>query len=1291
MSLSGLEAKEVSEALQATSSEPGGWFLLKYASRDEVTLLARGNGGVGDLRESVTAHTADAPLYGYLRFRRRSVLLRYVPKDASRLIQARVTVHFQSVADKFSPYDAIFTITEPAELKETALSAACSLHAASASISSTSSVPRRRLGEIVEDAEEGRSTKGEPDKPLPPLPHELARRQEREEATMNKDDVSGKDGTSTSEARPRSSSSTTLTLERSDSSATVPLILRHSLATGPSGARDATSMAGQASPLLPDFGAYDPLGPYSGFAYGQKTKVRLGPRPSLDAGRRYHTTGAISRPDDRRPVSSLPAGIRMPQRRGQSASSSSSSPNMNRNPHSRFPISISTARSQRSGSADGAMVTVLRPATSPSPTTPDNSMPPPPPLSFGQTRTPEKQKLMKALELRKRQMEQAARREEEEQVALQAAQQSSPVVAQAEEDDEISRSSEENTEANTTIDVGVDQDEGTSDEAATATPVGEVDSTGSGEQVQEADGPNLAPREHAQDVHLEVNPHTMQEGVENGAPETNQRASTDFTREESSAAHVGSGDNDDEPSVESASTQPSSLEDDKSLQQPIVLKTEEPTTEIPVVVHVAELDETTEIKVSPGLDQPQFTEDWQQQDSTTPTQQLPYTNFIPVDHDALDPDQTTPVALAPGPQEAEPHSDPQNLPSVPLPSVKIRGHSVETIPSVAHLGGGEVDACEANHESHEAPSDSTSSHHARGHSTVSSDSGLSMVDNHLDPRSTDIHDGARKKRRVVIEPIRTDISADNSDDNLLSDDSLMDELNSATVQEAKPVSLGRSPMASTFPMSTGGGDHRRQSNASVTHRAVSSPVLNSRSNEMLNGPTLGVPGGQHDFLMGSHEKQGPIAIIKKVNVSSGISQRIKALERVSSQNTRPSSPPLQGSPTTGVATVAPALSTLRKASVRSASNPTPHGRVNGGEGGGNMSPSPESIKSRPATRGEMYPVTRNESIKSKTEGESVGREKRVEPASGDGAESVRREEGQSSPVEQRQGVIQEMKGVHAQRREEKRSKDVMESSVNVNGEEKRGNVPTDHHLNGEIEQSVVGIPSTQQPVSASPPPILESTKRQSTSDILSMYYEDQKPSESMPPPAMSTDTPLTELVNGEGTTNGRRKSKRDSGTRGTSRRTSSTSNGPTRRSVVPAAAVAPAQENVPVTGNPAPPTETKRTSIDVGDVNVQFPDNMLWKRRFMRLDPEGYIILAASKADDKSKIAPRKYHMSEFHLPFVPDMDMQEMPNSVVLDFREGSSLQCACETAGSQAHVLNGELIPTPSILFDDPFCIDR
>lgn len=62
-------------------------FLLKYTSRDEVDLLGRGNGGIVEIRNAIANHEEPSPLFGFLRYRRRNVVIKYVPEECSRLVQ----------------------------------------------------------------------------------------------------------------------------------------------------------------------------------------------------------------------------------------------------------------------------------------------------------------------------------------------------------------------------------------------------------------------------------------------------------------------------------------------------------------------------------------------------------------------------------------------------------------------------------------------------------------------------------------------------------------------------------------------------------------------------------------------------------------------------------------------------------------------------------------------------------------------------------------------------------------------------------------------------------------------------------------------------------------------------------------------------------------------------------------------------------------------------------------------------------------------------------------------------
>lgn len=110
---------------------------------------------------------------------------------------------------------------------------------------------------------------------------------------------------------------------------------------------------------------------------------------------------------------------------------------------------------------------------------------------------------------------------------------------------------------------------------------------------------------------------------------------------------------------------------------------------------------------------------------------------------------------------------------------------------------------------------------------------------------------------------------------------------------------------------------------------------------------------------------------------------------------------------------------------------------------------------------------------------------------------------------------------------------------------------------------------------------------------------------------------------------------------------------------------------------PAPPAASGDASIvsDLGDVNVQFPDSLLWKRRNLCLDTQGFIILAAGTQSGRAVIGPKRYFLGEFRQPYTPDVEVQELPNSVVLDFVEGTAIQLACEDRTGQLNVLHGAL----------------
>jgi len=57
----------------------------------------------------------------------------------------------------------------------------------------------------------------------------------------------------------------------------------------------------------------------------------------------------------------------------------------------------------------------------------------------------------------------------------------------------------------------------------------------------------------------------------------------------------------------------------------------------------------------------------------------------------------------------------------------------------------------------------------------------------------------------------------------------------------------------------------------------------------------------------------------------------------------------------------------------------------------------------------------------------------------------------------------------------------------------------------------------------------------------------------------------------------------------------------------------------------------------------------------------------------------KRYHISDFKNPYTPDVELQELPNSVVLDFVDGSGLQIACEDRAGQMNILHSKFFFLP------------
>lgn len=108
-----------------------------------------------------------------------------------------------------------------------------------------------------------------------------------------------------------------------------------------------------------------------------------------------------------------------------------------------------------------------------------------------------------------------------------------------------------------------------------------------------------------------------------------------------------------------------------------------------------------------------------------------------------------------------------------------------------------------------------------------------------------------------------------------------------------------------------------------------------------------------------------------------------------------------------------------------------------------------------------------------------------------------------------------------------------------------------------------------------------------------------------------------------------------------------------------------------------------RHVVDIGEVNVQFADTLLWKRRFLRVDDQGYLIFAPPTNDFSTRGRSPKIHLEELYKPALPDREREEMAWSILLDLKNGGTVQCACESRSAQQLVLKSEF--KPKVLFNE------
>ncbi|EAT82445.2 hypothetical protein SNOG_10110 [Parastagonospora nodorum SN15] len=1071
MSLNGLDDASVTQAYQGALAEAGGWLLLKYASRDAVEVLKQGTGGAGEVRAAVAQYEEKSPLYGFMLYRRRKVLVKYLPEGTSRLLQARVAVHFITVTERFSPHDFVLAVSTPDELSDAALTAACTLHTAAPSSSSSSGSSRaQKLSWIQEAAEEG-SMLGGDDSAAAGASRPGTAKSVIPTIVEPIEEVPEMPPTRVASMMSDSAMSVPLMMEVMEEKAppvprTLPEITHVTIEkvteTPPADQSDLTDMQdtlksydklfengpeprSSSQTARPN---YDELYEHY-YAQYSKPKVKLGPRPrpSMD-GKRPSTSGSVPQVGSR-PKSSLPAGLRSATRK---------------------------AADERAVKASKDSQTVPSLALPPPPPIPAASEPPSSPISLAFTArspasvrsmpvssysshhrstgmTQEKTRLMKALEMRKKQMK--VQIERQEKLAEQA----------------VANSQAEAREA----------------------------------ESKAADAASIASK------HEDTAEDTEAEKQSTAGDDTASSLGLD-----NSGLAFASNSIDEEQSVDSL---------------PTVVP--ESRTPIPSMIH------------------------------TTP----PPTDDEQTSEGAADL-QTREVDMA-----QSTISDAQD---------DSQAHRRSKRESMLFVPTGDA-----------SPLDD-SKFKKRNRESIIMPTPIQQTPNHKKRQSWYETKG---KRPAPLDALH--VSAENSEAEYLSDDSFMEELQSATVQEAKPMSVSKSPITPYF-------SRKSFTRGSMTPES-SSPYMKPSPEPMprkISGPW-------------PPQVNVEKVAAKKINVSSGISQRIKALAEKTSREMLPPTTPGGGLDSSSHSSLAQRKSSFFATTpIETSPNGRPVSRLGNPAFLNSSSTTPEkkSIAAPKPIKATVYNVQRgSEQPESVQVTARIVRDERTKQPT-----LAMPNEGAPLELHQSPLIIDHQKPRFTPPPTRGRTEPTSPVASSIA-----------HSRDQSLAPSRTSSESAWRPFG----------RRMSESRSIHSHDGDEKRED--------------------------KKDKKESRTSKMFKRMSSSmSSMPWKASTSNLSFPEHNTAHTSLASLREPPSP-----VHIGDLNIQFPDTLLWKRRYVEIDSMGNLVLSPSKSNEKGIV--KRFHLSEFRAPYPPDQDRQELPNSVVLDFVDGRCLQCACETYMAQAHVL--------------------
>lgn len=1257
MSLNGLDAAAINEAYEAAVAEPGGWFLLKYTSRDEVDVLAKGNGGTVDMRNNIAQYEETSPLFGLLRYRRRNVIIKYLPEGCSRLIQARLAVHFNAVCERFAPYDTTFDIAEAKELKDTKLSAACSLHTASESTSSsTSSLRRRRLMEIAEEEEGEQRT---------------AKRQ----STVEEEEDHHSDIDPT-ESRPRSPITGP------------PVTLDPQLASSP----EASQFAGSTEP--PSFtGAPRPASPaksfetdtgrrlssqssrqdyYSSSSYYNKPRVKLGPRPSIDPVGKQGSSGSV------RPVASMPASLKLSFKGGKrTKTQDDSSSVISEDPGDNAFLTPTVPIPE-----DNSLLQALRPRTSggrPS-TSSGVSVKSLPSISAPtrSTMTPEKLRLMKAMQLREKKKMANAQPPPVPSVQVTADPEEQPETAV-----EAPKAGNET------------QTPAENDQAADHLSLTRVES--------EADNASTIPTDHAS-VRTQTDsrpPSPICASSEVG-DSTKASSVSDSTEE----TIQGQGDkNEQEHGHDAGSAKEADTlkQDDARPDQAPAAGTDDAGIESGPGVEGQEVSQAplTQTGLQPDTEEAQR-EVVEEKPTLVQKDQPAEHSFIP----------TSKFAKAMNGQAVVEHMgpDPHEVTSVPGRIDEVGPTPVD--PAAERTQDGSA----ASPPKWNLPISKYSTHDSSKNlapspipAIVTSSTDTPDGDNQDLANAADTMDAesaSSEKRSKRPEPINTALDLPEKQP-VQDDEQPAGEPQSATIQDAEPAVVA-SPVASPVTATSQGQPSEPPTPRIM--RTVSSPIQSPQKTTPGAAPpsARSVSQGAAFHSRVNQQSASHLGPRPPGKLAGGLASRIKAFEQLATK------PPSPGLPVVSAKDrPSSAFFSVRKNSIREgAQSPAALERANSVRGrspGNSLETSPEAIikpsRERSGSVASRLSVFEGGNVpRGRPESISVtARIVRDPPTLPRSQDTNYDQEG--SPVELRQSplIVDHRRGsmvpetftsepehipdaappvptplVHAGEPQPRKS--LQERRLSKAGSQHTGDEARDGHRPGQrtsltmardfLRDSMVGkdAASTPRPLSV----------HQHHTSLMGRLSISSKRTSFGPDAATSPVKPLSPTSTGELSESGDDKKSKEGNRASRFMRRLSSSLSPRKQST-PTISPTLAEESVADVEKAISPRAMTAPSLptaaplaaSLGDVNVQFPDNLLWKRRTVALDTTGYLLLNAVQGVTSIREKQlKRYHLSEFKPPYAPEIEFQELPNSVCLDFVDGSSLQIAFQDRAGQ---LNG------------------